>query len=230
MFKQLLQNDSFFEGAEYYKNHEYRYRYIFSLYSKLRKGPSDVLDIGGGQYALLAHKIYGDNATAADIGKPNEYLQANGVETIECDMCRMQTFDKKYDVIFFSEVLEHLPMPAYFAFETLKEALKPDGVIICNVPNLTSLENIYCFITNKKVFENFQEPNGTDLGHVILYTKEHLDWQIRKAGLTPQTWYSVSLKYHRNILRNILFALGFPLFIFPHLRTEIMSIIRKEQA
>jgi 2-polyprenyl-3-methyl-5-hydroxy-6-metoxy-1,4-benzoquinol methylase len=221
----------FNEGGDYYKRHRYRYYKLLKIYDGLRKDNSIVLDIGGGQLGLLAHKIYGDKAVVADIGNPEwfKYLNKNGVSTESFDLCTGIFPSEAYDVIFFAEVLEHLPVPARRIFEMLKASLKPTGTIICCVPNLTALENIFSFIFNIPVFAYFQDPNGKDLGHVIMYTKEHLEWQIKKAGFKDfTTKYAITLKYHRTILRNILFFLGFPLFIVKHFRHQIIAIIRKD--
>ena len=229
--------DDWNEGQQYYKNHKYRYNKLLNIYEKVRKEKTSTLDIGGGQLGILAQKTFEDDEiTVADIGEPKyfKWLEYNGVKTISWDLCYGVGTDfypdlGEYDVIFFSEVLEHLPVPAYEIFQNLKLILKPGGVIICCVPNLTSLENIFSFIFNIPVFSYFQGPTGKDEGHVIMYTKEHLEWQIKTAGLKIESiGYEMSYKYHRTIWRNILFALSFPLFIFPHLRTEIISIIRKE--
>lgn len=233
IYRKYIITDNFNEEKIYYKRHEYRYRLLMRIYSKLRKGPSRVLDIGGGQYGLLARKIYGDYAVVADIGRPNLYLQDSGIETLTRDLCDFYSdipLIEQFDFIFFSEVLEHLPIPAYQVFLALKAALKPDGVIICTVPNLTSLETIFSFIFNIPVFEYFRGPIGRDTGHIIMYTKEHLRWQIEMAGFTDiDIGYKVLLKYHRSIFRNILFFIGFPLFLIPHFRTEILAVIKKEE-
>jgi len=234
IYRKYIVTDNFNEEKVYYRRHEYRYRYLMNIYSKLRKGHSDVLDIGGGQYGLLVQKMYGDCATVADIENPKifSYLQGNGVVTCSWDMCEqfLTLAINRFDFIFFSEVLEHLPVPAYTIFKVLKRALKPGGIIICTVPNLTSLENIFSFIFNIPVFAYFKEPFlDEDAGHVIMYTKEHLAWQIEKAGFKQaDVKYKISMKYHKSILRNILFCVGFPLFIIPHFRTEILAIIKEE--
>ena len=232
VFKKYISNYDWNEGKIYYPRHEYRYRYLMDIYSKLRQGKSEVLDIGGGQYAMLAHKMYGDNATVADVGEPKAfyYLRCHGVGAITWDLCSIyQPFIGMFDFIFFSEVLEHLPIPAYRVFKKLKDALKPGGVIICTVPNLLCLENLFSFIFNIPVFVYFKGPTGQDEGHVIMYTKEHLEWQIKQAGFKDfKVIYGLSLKYHKTIWRNILFILSFPLFLIPHFRTMLVSTIRKD--
>lgn len=215
IYDTFISGGKFNESAEYYPRHKARYRDLMNIYASLRMDGCEVLDAGGKQYAILVDKIWGDKVIATDINT--------------WDMTMPCPFKNRFNVIFFSEVLEHLPLPGYIVFNELKKALKPGGVIICTVPNLTSLENIYCFITGKRVFEKFQYSEGKDLGHVILYTKEHLQWQIEKAGFRKFTIkYKMLLKWHRNIVRNILFVLSFPLFIFPHFKTDIIAIIKKE--
>jgi SAM-dependent methyltransferase len=232
VFKKYISSYDWNEGKAYYPNHEYRYRYLMSIYSKLRKGKSEVLDIGGGQYALLAHKMYGDNTTVADVGEPKafQYLRCHGVGAITWDLCSNYIpFMGMFDFIFFSEVLEHLPVPAYEVFKKLKGALRPGGTIICTVPNLLCLENLFSFIFNIPVFVPFRGPTGKDEGHVIMYTKEHLEWQIKRAGFKNVVVnYIVNYKYHRSILRNILFVLSFPLFLIPHFRTMLVTVLRKD--
>ena len=146
--------------------------------------PSRVLDIGGGQHALLAKRLWGDRATLADIaGSHFDYLRQQGVEVVEWNLCsNMQPFVSEFDAIFFSEVIEHLPIPGHVVLERLRIALKPGGVLICTTPNLYRLRNVVYLALGKQMYDYFRMPTDRGLGHILEYSQDHLRWQFERAG------------------------------------------------
>ena len=55
----------------------------------LRLSPVDVLDVGGGQLALMCAKLWNDRGVAADLPGPHlSYMAEHGVETIHWNLCK----------------------------------------------------------------------------------------------------------------------------------------------
>ena len=136
---QKIIDGPFNEIPEYYTRYKSRYWYLTRLYASLAEtSPISMLDIGGGQFAVMAKAIWGDHCTLADLGGKNyEYLHSNGVETVEWNLYSSdQPFTNKFDIIMFSEVIEHIPLPAHLVLQRLRIALRPGGVLICTTPNL----------------------------------------------------------------------------------------------
>ena len=59
----------------------------------------------------------------------------------------------KFDFVFFSEVIEHLPIPGYIVLGRLRKVLRPGGVIICTTPNLYRLKNVLYMALGLPIFD-----------------------------------------------------------------------------
>ena len=129
--------------------------------------PVDVLDIGGGQLALLCKELWADRACVADInvvGPLFDYLQSQGVQTVQWDLCKEeQPFSQQFDFIFFSEVIEHLPLPGHIVLERLRRALKPGGILICSTPNFYRLRNVVYVALGLRIYDYLRMPEGSSL-------------------------------------------------------------------
>jgi len=126
----------------------------------------------------------------------------------------------KFDFVFFSEVIEHLPIPGYIVLERLRKVLRASGVIICTTPNLYRLRNMLYMALGRPIFDYFRYPDDdTALSHVLEYSRDHLDWQFKKAGFTQcRVEYSQMHHSPTNPLHRPLAWLGYPLHIVPHWR------------
>jgi SAM-dependent methyltransferase len=208
-YDELVVGGSFHEVPEYYPRYRTRYEALYRTYAE-RAGsePLDVLDIGGGIYATLATALRGDRCTVADLGATNaDYLQRCGV------------------AIVFSEVIEHLPVPSHLVLERLRRALKPGGFLLCTTPNLYRLRNVVYMALGRQIFDHFRMPEGRGLGHVLEFSREHLAWQIERAGLRLE---ALDLRYfpHQpySLPFRLLSWLGRPLFLVPRWRDCLVAI------
>jgi 2-polyprenyl-3-methyl-5-hydroxy-6-metoxy-1,4-benzoquinol methylase len=186
----------------------------------------DVLDVGGGQLAVLCAKLWNDHAAAADLPGPHlAYMALQGIDTFHWNLCKSEApFDKTFDFVFFSEVIEHLPIPGYVALERLRKILRPGGVLICTTPNLYRLRNVVFMALGKPIFDYFRYPDeDTALLHVLEYSHDHLDWQFKKAGFTD---YRVEYSYMHHLPTNPLYRplalLGYPLHLVPRWRDYLL--------
>ena len=185
-----LKRLSWQETSEYYSRDRARYEAVLNEYAKLRgSGKYQILEIGGGQLATMAHWILDDTATVADLSDTCfEGLAQEGVGTFLWNLARDEApTDALFDVIFFSEVIEHLPVPGHVALRRLKDRLNHDGILIMTTPNLYRLRNIVFLATGRRIFDYFDLPHDTGFGHVLEYSCDHLDWQLRRAGFDDFT-------------------------------------------
>ena len=230
-FDRRIVEGRFNEVPEYYPRYKSRYTKVMKLYAEVAGPPPiDLLDIGGGQFATLATALWGDRATMADVGGKNyDYLRDQGVRTVEWNLCDDSSpFDGEFDVVIFSEVIEHLPLPGHVILERLKDALRPGGVMICTTPNLYRLRNIVYLAIGKRIYDNFRIPTTHGLGHVIEYSRDHLRWQFERAGFVD-----IEIEFHQfphkpNELPFRLAAMaGSPLFAIPRFRENLVAVARK---
>jgi SAM-dependent methyltransferase len=227
-YEDFICKGSFNEIPEYYPRYKSRYETLIKQYSHLAPStPVKVLDFGGGQLSLLCHKLWGDRACVADIGGIHlDYLQSQGLEVMQWNLCLdEQPFKAEFDFIFFSEVIEHLPIPGHIALEHLKIALKPGGTILCSTPNLYRLRNVVYMILGKQIYDYFRMPEGHGLGHILEYSIDHLQWQFEKAGLKNcQIEYCQMHHSPNNPIFRIMYWLGSPLFLIPRFRDNLVAV------
>jgi SAM-dependent methyltransferase len=215
------------EPPGYYPRYRSRYAAILERYASLvGPEPVDVLEVGGGQLALLSSVLWRDRAVVADISGPQfEHLRQRGVETVAWDLCgREQPFEGRFDAVFFSEVIEHLPIPGHLALEKLRRALRPGGRLLCTTPNLFRPRNVVYLALGMPLFDYFRYPTDQGLGHVLEYSPDHLRFQIERAGFTD---CHIELRhFHHTPTRlgpRVLSWIGAPLYLFPRFRDNLLA-------
>ena len=228
VFQDAIVGGMFNEESQYYPRYRSRYEAVMRRYSRIAgPAPLDVLDIGGGQLALLTKLLWGDNATAADISVDGlDYVRGRGVSTVGWNLCSEdQPFAGRFDFIFFSEVIEHLPIPGHIPLERLRKALRPGGKVICTTPNLYRPRNIVYMLLNHPIYDHFRFPTNQGLGHVIEYDREHLRWQFEQAGFANVRVDREQFPHHPNRPAfRLLSLLGTPLFLFPRFRDNLVAV------
>jgi 2-polyprenyl-3-methyl-5-hydroxy-6-metoxy-1,4-benzoquinol methylase len=230
-FERQIVKGQFNEEPDYYPRYKSRYLNVMKLYAEVAGPPPiDVLDIGGGQFATLATALWGDRSTMVDVGGKNyDYVRAQGVRPLEWNLCEDRNpFKEEFDAVIFSEVIEHLPLPGHVILERLKRAMRPGAVMICTTPNFFRLRNVVYLAIGKQIFDNFRFPTTKGLGHVIEYSREHLQWQFEQAGFEDIsiTFREFPHKPHQLPFRLMAMA-GAPLVAFPRFRGFLVAVARK---
>lgn len=227
-FDALIVGGHFHETPDYYPRYFTRYRELFRVYDERAPShPIDMLDIGGGIYATLATALRGDRCVVADVGATNTgYLEKCGVQSVEWNLCgSAQPFESRFDAIVFSEVIEHLPVPAHVVLDRLRKALKPGGFLLCTTPNLYRLRNVVYMALGKQIFDHFRMPTDRGLGHVLEFSRDHLAWQIAEAGLELESLTLRNFPHQPYSLPfRVLSWAGSPLFLVPRFRDCLVAI------
>jgi SAM-dependent methyltransferase len=218
-----------FGGREYYLRYRARFRMCIRRFAELAPAhPVDILDVGGGQLALLCVKLWGDRGVAVDLPGPHlTYMANHGVETLHWNICKGDLASSAaFDLVFFAEVIEHLPLPGYIALQRLRAILRPGGTLICTTPNLNRLRNVVYMALGRRIFDNFRYPDDdVALEHVLEYSRDHLDWQFRRAGFDRyKVEYFQAHHLPTNPLHRPLAILGYPLHIVPHWHDYLIAI------
>jgi SAM-dependent methyltransferase len=186
----------FQEEGDYYARYRSRYEGVLQTYAGLGGDhPLDVLEVGGGQHALLAQAVLGDRATVADLPGPHlAYLGSRGVATCEWDLqTEAQPFESAFDRVFCCEVAAHVPVPTHLWLERLRIALRPGGAIVLTTPNLHRVRNLALLAAGREPFGVFARPEeGEWLGNIVDFSAAHLTWQLERAGFT-----SVEVRYEQ---------------------------------
>ena len=150
--------------------------------------PAKILEIGGGQLALLCKLLFDDDCTVGDISK--RYiapLQKAGVDHVVFNLLDPEAGAKiggQFDVVILLEVIEHLPIPAHVAIERIKPLLTHRGVLFLTTPNLFRLRNLIRMALGIEFLDRFTVARpGQGLGHQLEYSADHLRWQLEQAGM-----------------------------------------------
>jgi hypothetical protein len=68
-------------------------------------------------------------------------------------------------------------------------------------------------------------PDSGSLGHVIEYSRDHLQWQFKKAGFKDcHVEYCQMHHAPTNPVARIMSWIGYPLFLVPHFRDNLLAI------
>jgi 2-polyprenyl-3-methyl-5-hydroxy-6-metoxy-1,4-benzoquinol methylase len=142
----------------------------------------DVLDVGCG-YATTSKHIQerGNHVTGIE-SSPQAVAVARAriAEVIEADLEHFDA-DRKFDVILFADVLEHLAWPIG-VLRRYTEMLKERGTVIVSLPNV-GLWSVRLGL----LFGRFpyQESGVLDRTHLRFFTRGSAIQMLRAAGLEP---------------------------------------------
>lgn len=215
VYDRVILDSAFFEQGHYYRVRRDRYWNTFRYYAALAvEHPASVLEIGGGQIALLSQEIFHDQATVGDISE--DYAEAviqHGVEFVQCDLVRAIPETGQYEIIVLCEVIEHLPVPLHSVLSALSGLLRPGGWIFLTTPNLYRLRNLVRMLKGQQIFCHWFYPEpGRSLGHVLEYTSDHLVWQMERAGFSDVHCEITQLVQHgHSVISNLNRRLSAPL-------------------
>jgi SAM-dependent methyltransferase len=229
-YDRLIVKGHFNEEPSYYPRYRTRYYAIIKQFAALAPPPPcAVLDIGGGQLAVLANALWGDHCTVADIGGEHlKYVARLGIRPVQWNLCSQpEPFTQEFDAVFFSEVIEHLALPGHAVLERIRKCLKPGGLLQCTTPNLYRLRNIVYLAAGVPIFDYFRFPDERGLGHVIEYSKPHLEWQLERAGFCEIEVAFRQFHHHpKRLAPRLLSWILYPLVLVPRFRDNLMATAR----
>jgi SAM-dependent methyltransferase len=219
------------EEPQYYPRYKERYLAVLREFARTARVTStDILEIGGGQLAYLSLQLWGrDQACVADISTGCfAGLNERGIDTFQWNVAADDApCAQKFDVIFLSEVIEHLPVPGHVPLARLRAMLRPGGLLLCSTPNLYRLRNIVYLATGRPLFDHFGLPGEHGYGHVLEYSAEHLAWQFEQAGFTDVKIELRDFSHAPNKPADrALAALGAPLRRIPRYRDNLLAVAR----
>jgi len=145
----LDQGSAFFEQEKtreitYVVDNRYRFASVLDLIPR-RQASLRILDIGPSPFTLLLKRLYPHYAVYALDRTPwmLERCRAAGIELRTCDLDDEQPpFDEgMFDVVVFTEVLEHIFAPPSEVLQGVKRILRNDGKLILSVPNVAALHS-----------------------------------------------------------------------------------------
>src|SRR5262249_48682724 len=149
----------FAESDEYYRLERERYWRSLLFFSRLDvRCPAKILEIGGGQLALILKELFNDQCSAADLSDHFAApVKEQGLEFFSYDLTKHAPagLENRFDVILLLEVIEHIPLPAYVVFDNLSKLLRVGGIIFITTPNLFRLRNLVRMFLGQEFLDHF---------------------------------------------------------------------------
>lgn len=186
---------------EYFMIHVERYRRILATIQQINDATKQlkVLDVGCYPYhlphalELMGHEIHGISST-------HEPIKHKNVKVINIETDRFPWKDNFFDLVIFTEVLEHLPQSPLLALKEMYRVTKPGGHLLVTTPNITRSINRGKLLIGKSVmypiedlFENDGKGSTIYMRHNREYTMEELEKIVgRSSWIVEKTEYFIS--------------------------------------
>ncbi len=151
------------------------------------------LDVGAGVefLSILLKTKFGFNVEAVDLEESvsfwAERFEKYGVPLKSCDISRssLPFQDNIFDVVIFSEVIEHLTVPPMKVLGKIRTVLKEGGFLILTTPNFARASNIVKLILGKSILLQLRESgliSSPSTPHVREYTVGELQDLMKMGG------------------------------------------------
>jgi hypothetical protein len=188
VFDTRIIGGGFFESDEYYRIQRERYWRSLMFFCRLDlPRPARVLEIGGGQLALLCKELFDDDVVVGDVSERfSAPIRNVGIKTVVLNLAHPDHMEAggPYDAVVMLEVIEHVPVPAHVVMESIKPLLSQNGVVFMTTRNLFRLRNLIRMFLGIEFLDRFTVATpGKNLGHQLEYSADHLKWQLEQAGL-----------------------------------------------
>jgi SAM-dependent methyltransferase len=207
----------------------WRYRDSLRMIAPELGDPGDrrFLDVGGGHLAWFAAARFPGRTFAADLGATFvAEAHALGVETCRWDLTADATPfpDGSFDIVAFTEVLEHLPPPPFPYVRRVAATLKPGGLLLFSVPNMVALLKRVKFLFGRSPLKLGQVARQQDGNpeHLREYSVPEVKQIMLVCGLRIERWRTGD--YGRGVWHRAATAVD---RLAPHLGRTIIVRARK---
>ena len=200
------------------------------------RGHSEILDVGcaqgtfGLRMAERGHRVVLLDARAGHIEYARSRHENGHVEFRVGYLEEQRDLTGRFDLVVFSEVLEHIRSPAQ-VLHLLRESLRPRGHLLITTPNAEyALSRLPSYGgARQEVIDETEDNSADGDGHRFLYSLEELVTVIRASGFRvvrkgffAEWWKSGHLK--TRYLHKLAFTLRRrPLAVHPHLRHDHLA-------
>lgn len=230
----------------YFWTHQERYKYILEKILKIKENLSaktiKALDIGCYPYHLgkimedLKFEVYGISSSHEPI-KDNPRIKILNIET---DIFPYP--DNFFDLILFTEVIEHLLRSPLGVFKEIKRVLKPDGRVILTTPNVLRSINRFSLLFGRNIYPLNKDYYDEKTGDTSFYQRHNKEYTLKElTEIAKNSGFKILKKEYfisytpfrkRLIPDNIIFRIGkianyLLMLLFPALQDTIYLEMKK---
>ncbi|HEY2859997.1 MAG TPA: class I SAM-dependent methyltransferase [Terracidiphilus sp.] len=178
---------------KYLATHGPRFAEILQLSRRLvPDSAARVLDIGRSELTARLASHYRDVRSLGfdprtDDGGHREARELDEVPHVTFDLLNARDVSEwpqcgPFDLIVFSEVIEHLHVAPAYVLAFLGSLLSPQGVLICTTPNAVSSAKRILMVTGRNPYEQLRFYSHNP-GHIREYTRDELVAVAAEVGL-----------------------------------------------
>jgi len=227
----------------YAQQHSARFEKLINLVdNRLQHQKSNILDIGRSELTYMLSKKYPNvtslgYAPADDDGGHRELNAARYIPHITFDLNRADCTNLwpeenagSFDLILFSETIEHLHVAPEFVLLFLRYLLKDEGQIVVTTPNAASIYSRTRLLFGVHPYEKirFYKQNP---GHFREYTVREMEQIGKTAGLCTDdiqlvNYQSINYFYSSANLKYLLLK---PFEFIPNLRRFMIVVFKPHQ-
>lgn len=227
---------------KYAQQHRARFKKLINLVeNRLDRQDVHILDIGRSELTYMLSEKYPNVASlgfapAEDDGGHRELDEGNHIPHITFDLNQADCTDLwpdehagSFDLIMFSETIEHLHLAPEFVLLFLRYLLKEDGQIVVTTPNAASIYSRVRLLFGVHPYEKirFYKQNP---GHFREYTVHEMEQIGKTAGLFADDIRLVnyqSINYFESTA-NAKYLLLKPFEFIPYFRSFMIVVFKPD--
>jgi len=203
--------------SAYFVNHALRFYQTYKACRDLVTTDASILSVGAGPafVEFVLSRELALNVTVFDfeeaIVRNSHQYATHGFQAISGnfvqDLARLG--NKRFDLIIFGEIVEHIPMPPDKQFEILRRHLNPGGHLVVTTPNIANLYNIRKLVRGKNIIaraDRLFSPVCADFEsvHRREYVLDEICTAMRSTGLSVTKRKYILLRYPRRAFKALL--------------------------
>lgn len=174
------------QDASYLREASFRFRAILAAMPE-STAPLRIVDIGATLFSVFLRQRYPQHefwcVDRDDVFRPR--LIAAGFQHRICDLnCeKLPLADESFDLVIFTQILEHLYTPPSRVLTDIRRVLKPGGRLILSVPNFAALHKRLKLLLGRQILPDPDQAfSGDGSGHLHEYTLAEITRLLRRNG------------------------------------------------
>ncbi len=166
---------------EYFQIHISRYQYILNQVKNLYPNPKGLKSLDIGCYPPhIFDSLNNMGFETYGISSLHEKSQRPNVSALNIESDKLPFESNYFDLIIFTEVLEHLKTDPTDLFKEIKRVLKPNGAFIITTPNAVRSQNIFRILTGKNIYFSIDQLKNSDEKSGTIYHRHNREFTLNE--------------------------------------------------